>query len=92
MGLAMAVALHWCTLTDGGQPPRTDWLGLVAGVTKRVGSAGLRPKAQSPGLRARTWRAVNKVKRMPKHTKLILGLCAGGMVLFFVAVWAKTRV
>ncbi len=36
-------------------------------------------------------RIINKTRRMPSHTKLILGLCAAGVVVFFIGVWAKSQ-
>ncbi len=36
-------------------------------------------------------RIVNKARRMPQHTKLVIGLCLAGAIVFFVGIWAKTR-
>jgi len=52
------------------------------------------PATYTPSLGASSGklsRFVARVRRMPKHTKIVLGLVAAGVVLFFVGVWAKSR-
>ena len=51
-------------------------------------SVVLAQAGRSPG---KLRRLVNKARRLPRHTQVILGLCAGGMILFFVGLWAKAR-
>ena len=51
---------------------------------------GLEASAQqrSPG---KLRRLVDRARRMPKHTKIVLGLVTAGVVVFFVGVWVKSR-
>ena len=50
------------------------------------------PPALAQTQRSRMRRAITKINRMPKHTKVILGLCAAGVIVFFIGIWAKSRV
>lgn len=51
----------------------------------------VRPLARRANKPGKLQRFVNRVRRMPTHTKAILCLCAAGIVLFFVAVWVKSQ-
>lgn len=76
----------------------TEW--AAASTTDLPGSGYRRgPAAYLPSLEAsaqqrspgKLRRLVNRARRMPKHTKIVLGLCTAGAVLFFIGVWAKSR-
>ena len=36
-------------------------------------------------------RMIRTVRRFPLHTKVVLGLCLVGAILFFVAMWYKSQ-
>ena len=84
LALALACLVH-CTsglcVEAGPSAPRGRGLHSAA-------PAVLAQVRRSP---SKLRRVVERARRMPKHTKVVLGLCAAGLILFFAGIWAKSR-
>lgn len=65
--------------------------GQASALPLRSGQSVAVPSAQVRRSPSTLRRIVNKARRMPQHTKLVIGLCVAGAIVFFVGIWAKTR-
>ena len=74
-----------CAAPPGVGPPGFSGHRGPASYMPRLEASG---QQRSPG---KLRRLVDRARRMPKHTKIVLGLVAAGVVLFFVGIWAKSR-
>ena len=65
--------------------------GQASALPLRSGQSVVVPSAQVRRGPSTLRRIVNKARRMPQHTKLVIGMCLAGAIVFFVGIWAKTR-
>ena len=91
MSLIMALALDVTVVSGGGA---ALFLDLPPSLSPFPGHADSRPlsvSAQRRGNPGKLRRMLDKAHRMPKHTKLIIGLCVGGALVFLIGIYAKSK-
>jgi len=91
MTLALALTLKLSLLCSAPALPSLDLSWLAQPVRELAHGPRLELAAAHRGNPGKLRRIINDAHNMPKHTKLIIGLCVGGMAVFFFGVWMKSR-